>query len=295
MTDAGNTSTTAVSTRCPRCGRRSSVAGACMVCGASEDSVRQEIVATPRTAPAAFAPAGSAFITAIQPLRAATLSASPRSIPTATTGSAEISGRVIIVGQSANEPMDFDPWRWIAIPTWGLVLLISPVVLAILVWQSFGLILALGVAVCALFVLRFLFSNRLLQSWHLTAALNGRHIVEPMPVTMLRLRQGDDREIQLHLKGHIHGGAVMEGDRIIAFGTWRRGVLRVRRIGCERTGATIIPHQPNARALAICGIGVLLAGGLWLYAAGIPWVKEQARSFRESVEQQVLRTQGSRL
>lgn len=198
---------------------------------------------------------------------------------------AEVSGRVIIVRQAPHEPMDFDPWRWIAIPVWGLVLLMAPVAIAIVVWQFSGFLSALVVAIVSLVVLRFIFSDRLIQSWHLTAALNGRHIVEPMPVLMARLRLHDEREVQLRLKGQLHGGTLMEGDRIRATGVWRRGSFRVDAITCERTGATIQPRQPNARILAIIGSFVLLIGILWLALDGVPWVKHRADEFRSSIIQ----------
>lgn len=183
--------------------------------------------------------------------------------------------------------MDFDPWRWVAIPVWGIVLLIAPLVAAILVWQSLGFLPALGVAACSLLVLRFIFSDRLLQSWHLTAALNGRHIVEPMPVTLARLRLTSGREVQLRIKGQIAGGSIIEGDRLAVFGPWRSGVLHVRRIECERTGATIIPRQPCARGLALAGLAVFAGAGLWLYFAGVPWVAGQCQSFHRTLENQV--------
>ncbi len=199
----------------------------------------------------------------------------------------EISGRVIIIRQAPHEPMDFDPWRWVAIPVWGLLLLITPVAGAIIAWHAAGFLAALGVAAVSLLVLRFIFSDRLLQSWHLTSALNGRHIVEPMPVLMVRLRQWDEREIQLRLKGQLVGGTLMEGDRIRAAGVWRVGVFRVRRISCERTGAEIVPRQPNAFRLAVVGACVLLVVGLWLWLAGLPWVTGQVNGFRSSFSRQI--------
>lgn len=201
--------------------------------------------------------------------------------------STPVRGRVLIVRQGASEPMDFDLWRWVAIPVWGIVLIISPLAGAIQVWHSVGFLPALGVAACSLLVLRFIFSDRLLQSWHLTAAMNGRHIVEPMPVTMVRLRQADGREVQLRLKGQIAGGSLIEGDRVAAYGGWRSGVLHVRQIECERTGATIIPRQPCARELALMGIVVLVGICAWVYFAEIPWITGQFRSFRNTVENQV--------
>ena len=183
--------------------------------------------------------------------------------------------------------MDFDPWRWVAIPVWGIVLLVSPLAMPILVWQSFGMLPGVGIAAGSLLVLRFIFSDRLLQSWHLTAALNGHHIVEPMPVALFRLRLSDNREVQVRLKGQLIGGTVIEGDRIAALGSWRSGVLHARRIQCERTGATIIPRQPCARGLALTGLCALAVAVLWLYLAGVPWVSGEVQSFRSSVQQRV--------
>lgn len=277
---------TIVAVRCPECGRRSVSDGLCSSCGAGE--VRQRGIVAAPTRSVVAPQASPVFAPASRPALA------PRQIEPEVTvldrwlgASRDVSGRIIIVQQGPNEPMDFDPWRWVAIPVWGIVLLISPLAIAILVWQSFGALPAVGVAACSLIVLRFIFSDRLLQSWHLTAALNGRHIVEPMPVALLRLRLSDSREVQLRLKGQLIGGTVMEGDRIAASGSWRSGVLHARRIQCERTGATIVPRQPCARGLALAGLCVFTVAVLWLYLAGVPWVSGQMQSIRSSVQQRV--------
>ena len=294
MATGGNTSAVAVGSRCPNCGRRAIVDGRCSACGSGEITRPQALVATTPSPVTIFNPVG----TVLMPRPSAELTVPGLGRPTRlnpTTqvldwflgDSAVVRGRVIIVQQGSNEPMDFDPWRWVAIPVWGLVLLISPLAIAIIVWQTLGFLPALAVASCSLLVLRFMFSDRLFQSWYMTSALNGHYIVEPMPVTMIRLRMHDDREVQLRLKGQLIGGSVMEGDRIAASGAWRTGVLRVRRIDCERTGATIVPRQPRACGLALCGLCVLLVGGLWLYLAGVPWVCEEAHSFRSSIEQRI--------
>lgn len=293
MATADNPLRTATGARCPECGRRAVIAGICSACGDSQIAVPpngasalvEERVRTPNNNLVTHRAVELANTNPFESVR----QIAPQLAPLQPTGfnRSEARGRVVIVRQASNEPMDFDPWRWIAIPVWGLVLLISPIVIAIIVWQSFGLLPALGIAACSLLVLRFMFSDRLLQSWHLTAALNGRNIVEPMPVTMLRLRLQDSREVQMRVKGQLIGGTVVEGDRIAASGTWRSGVLHARRIHCERTGATIIPRQPRSRGLALTGLCVLLVGALWLYVAGIPWVADQAQSFRTSLQQRV--------
>jgi hypothetical protein len=193
-------------------------------------------------------------------------------------------GRVIIVRQAPHEPMDFDIWRWVAIPVWGLLLLSAPVAIGIMVWQSFGLLPALGVAGLSLIVFRFIFSDRLLQSWYLTAALNGRHIVEPMPVLMARLRHADGREIQLRLKGHLRGGTLMEGDRVSVRGVWKRGSFQVGSLSCERTGASIEPIQPNARTLAMIGSALLLFECAWLVFIGVPWITAQYDQMQREIK-----------
>ncbi len=281
--------------RCPVCGRRAITDGRCLACQTDPMAHRTEMV--PATPPQVFDLLGQPLATAaersIAPLPQAnaavpipnkrTPALAWQRQPRRLFGPSEVAGRVLVVRQGPHEPMDFDPWRWIAIPAWGMLLLLSPLVAAIVTWQSAGFLPTLGVAAISLLVLRYMFSDRLLQGWYFAAALNGRHVVEHMPVAMIRLRQADGREVQLHVKGVLSGGAVMEGDRVRAIGAWRFGVLRVRRISCDRTGAMITPRQPNAFGLALAGLCSLLLVGLWLWFAGIPWATDQAALARASL------------
>lgn len=267
--------------RCGACGRRSVSVGVCSACGEPALPLATNSGSRPQEQFQNFSVpspshAQNAIVTgALSPASSSTV---PRQLVHIEYGPRRVQGRVIIVKPSTSEPIDFDPWRWLAIPAWGLVILILPIVAAIIAWQSFGFIGAIAVALTTFLVLRFMFSNRLLQSWYFVAALNGRNVVEMMPVVMVRLRQASDREIQLRLKGQLLGGTVIEGDRISATGRWGRGVFHVRQISCERTGATITPKQPNALPWAVAGLCVLLFAGLWLHFTGVPWVAEQARS-----------------
>jgi hypothetical protein len=291
MTTVGKLNDSAVkAARCATCGRIAVTNGICVVCGGGE--LKRIIAQANRPVVTAIHPAAlnrpsvtEAQLTSPQPIHPTGRVEALRVLPQ--SSASEVRGRVIIVSPGQQEPMDFDPWRWVAIPVWGLLLLALPVATTIIMWQFVGFLPALGVAACAFLVLRFMFSDRLLQSWHFTAALNGRHIVEPMPVVMLRLRQTDDREIQLRLKGQFSGGAVLEGDRIRAEGAWRGGVFRVRQVFCERTRAVITPRQPNAFPFAIAGVVILVVVGLWLYLAGIPWVGDQAHAFSSSINNRV--------
>lgn len=264
--------------------------GTCSACGFIVPRHQQEIVASAPSSlisPRSFelsSTAGSqqSLTTSVTDTRR-----SIRNDPWLGFAGSETSGRVIIARQAPHEPMDFDPWRWVAIPVWGLLLLASPVAISVIVWWAYGFVAALGVGFVLLLILRYVFSDRLLQSWHLTAALNGRHIVEPMPVLMLRLRQWDGREVQLRVKGQLHGGSLLEGDRIRASGRWRSGVFRVRNVFCERTGAVVTPHQPNAFVLAVIGSVLLLLTSLWLWLAAYPWAMARLDETRSSWSNQL--------
>lgn len=280
-----------IATRCSSCGRRSVIEGHCSECG--DESHFPPTTALPDDAEdftQSLFSSKCQTLAEMHPSSALALGASRNRRTGFLPRPAEISGRVIIVRQAPHEPMDFDPWRWLAIPFWGMSLLTTPCVMTVVVWQNYGLMVALAFAVVSLIVLRFIFSNRLLQSWNFTAALNGRHIVEPMPVLMARLRIADEDEIQVRLKGHLRGGFLMEGDRVRATGSWRREVLHVKAAVCERTGASICPHQPNARSLAMTGLGILVASVLWLYFAGSPWVKHEINRLRDSIVQPSFQT-----
>ncbi|MEM6915002.1 MAG: hypothetical protein AAF491_00445 [Verrucomicrobiota bacterium] len=301
MTDGGNAPfqenhpASARNARCPACGRPALVEGRCTACGYR--SPEHRIVATQEggnvqsagipdhleTSERSLAQTQSLDLAgnswglttpSIDPLAPNT----PQDIrvaPARTGTRTEISGRIIYLAPPQQEPMDFDPWRWVAIPVWGLVLLIAPMTASLLVWQIAGFLPALLVAFVSIVTLRYLFSNRLLESWHLVSALGGRYIVEPMPVVIARLRLWDNQEVQLRFKGQFSGGGVMEGGRIRAVGNWRRGVFRVREAFCERTGARIAPQQPNAFRFAITGAAVLLLLLLWTLLAGLPWATAQ--------------------
>ena len=284
------TGNTITATRCGPCGRMSVAQGVCGACGIRITAPARELLWTedaPITrqvqAPAVFHPAQVSV-----PRQTSPPALRQSSSMGETRGRWQIgdrtSGRVIIVRQAPHEPMDFDIWRWVAIPVWGLLLLSAPIAIAIMVWQSFGFLPALGVAGLSLIVFRFIFSDRLLQSWHLTAALNGRHIVEPMPVLMARLRHADGREIQLRLKGHLRGGTLMEGDRVSVRGAWKRGAFQVSSLSCERTGASIEPIQPNARTLAAIGSALLLFECAWLGFVGVPWVTAKYDRMKRDIE-----------
>jgi hypothetical protein len=102
-----------------------------------------------------------------------------------------------------------------------------------------------------------------------------------MPVTLLRVREEDGNERQLRLKGEMIGLPI-EGDRIVARGAWRRGVLKVRQLECLRTGALLIPLQPCARTTAIIGLLLLGTSALWLVFDAVPRTRTALHQWRET-------------
>lgn len=257
--------------RCPECGRPAIAAAACAACGFElaaypAPPVSSAVEVRPRMPLAIPSPPAPAV------RHPAPVAASSRIDVSGAFRRHSISGRVLLVMPPASEPMDPDPWKWLAVPSWGLILLSSPFVAGMMALQAAGLLAAAVVFLVLAFVLRFLFSSHLIWSWQTVAALRGRHLVEPMPVTMLRVRLGNDREVQLRMKGHTEGGAVGAGDRVEAIGTWRNGVLRVSELHCRRTGAVLRPKQPRALPWLLAAVGILLSLLLWLEASFIPWM-----------------------
>lgn len=258
--------------RCPECGRPAVAVSSCTACG---------FELAPNLAISQRAPLALTGTRMPLSISSPATSAARLSEPSTTRSRAgtpdffrrqSLSGRVLMVMPPAFEPMDPDPWKWLAVPLWGIILFVSPFIAGLMALQVAGWLVAAVVFFLLVSLLRFLFSSHLIWSWQTVAALRGRHVVEPMPVIMLRVRLGNDREVQLRMKGHSEGGAVATGDRVEATGTWRNGVLRVSELRCRRTGAVLRPRQPRALPWLLAATGILLLAGLWLHVSFLPWM-----------------------
>ncbi len=288
MTAGNFANPAAAALRCPRCGRKIMSASRCSACGVEIALTTAPLVVR---APASIQlqPRGGFVST----LRGDPRRAMPRTALSLSQQhfGGEVSGRILIVSAPVNEPADPDHWKWLAIPAWGLVLLASPFVAGILTWMTAGFLATALVVFICIAVLRYIFSDHLLMSWQFVAALRGRHVVETVPNVAIRLRAADDREVQLRVKGRLSGGGLVEGDRIRAAGQWRAGIFHATRLHCDRTGAIIVPIQPNSMVPAICGVVILFAAVLWLTFAGWPWVRaklEHTRRFPSRLQTELL-------
>ena len=188
--------------------------------------------------------------------------------PTPTIPSAAADGRVLIVEAPIYEAPDFDPCRTITRALWMLMLLASPFVIGWTVLVTVGGFSALLViAACAWFVFWFAPSN-LLSALHLLALMRGPHRrdAEQVPVRYFRLRQPDEIEVVARLKGVLDRGNIGAGDRIACYGTWRDGVLFVRR-AFNHTARSWVEVRRFPWPIALgATLLVLLIGGTWLLA-----------------------------
>jgi hypothetical protein len=284
--------------RCCTCGRKAVNEGQCAACGTR---IADSAYVEPRTKFGSVLSddgkriAANSELTGLTPnprLELGPSHATARRVGKIPADDKVLQGRVIMVQQRLVEPPDPDPWKWVAIPAWGLLLFLSPLLAAIATGMASGLVAGVTVFVAVALVLRFIFSNRLYESWQFVAALRGRHVVEPVPLVTFRVRSASGREMQVRMKGYTSSGAVVEGDRVSAEGRWRDGVLRARTVFCQRTGAITRPRQPNAFSLALSGISLLAAASLWLSLIGIPWSSEKVSGFAKSKTTQALDRRG---
>lgn len=296
--DANSPHQAKVLDRCGTCGRKAVNEGQCAACGTR---IADSAYVEPRTKLGSAPSDDGKRITANPEITGLTLGprrklgpwhATARRVGKIPAADKVLQGRVIMVQQRIVEPPDPDPWKWVAIPAWGLLLFLSPLLAAIATGMASGLVAGVIVFIAVALVLRFIFSNRLYESWQFVAALRGRHVVEPVPLVTFRVRSASGREMQVRMKGYTSSGAVVEGDRVSAEGRWRDGVLRARTVFCQRTGAITRPRQPNALSLALSGIALLAAASLWLSLIGIPWSSEKFSGFTKSQKTHALDRRG---
>lgn len=153
----------------------------------------------------------------------------PSSNPETTTlvstrAGADVVGRVIAMEAPYQEPADFDGYRLATRVLW--ILLLLPVVL---------------VAGCMVMLLRLFSLGNLLSLAFLQTLINpfnGRQ-PEQVPVRYLRVRDEQESEWMVRVKGRFTSGNVGTDDLISLWGKWRGGTLAMRRGYNHRTNSRI--------------------------------------------------------
>ncbi len=153
----------------------------------------------------------------------------------------DIVGRVILMESAYQEKPDFDWYRFFTKLLWFFLLLASPLLLLHAVLVKLGALPALLAVAGMIYLLRFISPNNLLSLLHLHTILSPfrRHETEMVPVRYFRVRDDDETEWMVRMKGHIGLGNISTDDLVSLWGRWRGGTLFVKRGFNHRTRSRV--------------------------------------------------------
>lgn len=173
------------------------------------------------------------------PLTVPSLSMPQRS--TASELQGDLVGRVILMESAYQEKPDFDWYRFFTKLLWFLLLLASPLLLLHAVLVKLGALPALLVVAGMIYLLCFITPNNLLSMLHLHAILSPfrRQETEMVPVRYFRVRDDDETEWMVRMKGKISLGNISADDLVSLWGRWRGGTLFVKRGYNHRTRSRV--------------------------------------------------------
>lgn len=174
--------------------------------------------------------------------------AAPATAPKVPKLPGDLVGRVILVEPPYQERPDFDWFQLFTKILWLMLLVASPFLLlyGLLV---FGGVLPAILALLAMgYLVRFLKPANLLPLLHLHAILSPsrRSEIETVPVRNLRVRDDDDVEWMVRMKGQITLGNVATDDLVSLWGRWRGGTLSVTHGYNHRTRSDIQVEQSGS-------------------------------------------------
>lgn len=159
-----------------------------------------------------------------------TLPASPepqtKSIPRG-----ELTGRVILMESPHQERLDFDWYRFSTKLMWFMLLVASPFLFLHAILVKLGALPALLAVAGMIYLLRFITPSNLLSMLYMNAALNPlrRQERDMVPVRYFRVRDDEEREWMVRVKGNFRLGNISTDDLVSLWGRWRGGTLFVKR------------------------------------------------------------------
>lgn len=180
---------------------------------------------------------------------------------------AELSGRVIAAEPVVHEQPDFDWCKLVTRLLWFLLLVVSPFVLLRTVLVHLGALPVVFAVVGFLFLLRFFSPTNILSLLHLHMLLNPlrRNEAEQVPVRYFRVRDTQEREWVVRMKGQVNGGNIAPDDLISAWGRWRSGTLSLTRAYNHRTQSYASIRSSQSWIMLTVTVGVILFLGIYFY------------------------------
>jgi len=180
---------------------------------------------------------------------------------------AALSGRVIAAEPVIHEHPDFD---WCKLSTrllWFLLLVVSPFILLRTVLVHLGALPAIFAVIGLLFLLRFFSPANLFSLIQLNYLLNPlrRNEVEQVPVRYFRVRDSNEREWIVRMKGQIDGGNIAPDDLISAWGKWRSGALDLCRAYNHRTQSYVFVRTSQSWMMLVATVGLMAFLGIYFY------------------------------
>lgn len=180
---------------------------------------------------------------------------------------AELSGRVIAAEPVVHEQPDFD---WCKLATrllWFLLLVVSPFILLRTVLVHLGALPVVFAVVGFLFLLRFFSPTNIFSLIQLNMLLNPlrRNEVEQVPVRYFRVRDANEQEWVVRMKGQINGSNIASDDLISAWGRWRSGTLSLSRAYNHRTRSYVFARSSQSWIMLMVTVAVILFLGIYFY------------------------------
>ena len=178
-----------------------------------------------------------------------------------------VNGRVIIAEPAHQEQPDFDWYRLFTRILWLLLLVILPLVILRGVLQYLGGLPALLTFVGFLFLLRFVSPTNLFMVMQLSQRLNPapQGAMELVPVRYFRVRQDDDSEVLVRVKGVFTHGNIGQDDLVSLWGAWRQGTFQAGRGYNHRSRSWVELRRSYSRIVFAITLVVVLSLSCWFY------------------------------
>ncbi len=180
---------------------------------------------------------------------------------------ADLRGRVIAAEPVIHEHPDFDWCKFATRLLWFLLLVVSPFMLLRTVFAHLGALPAIFAIFGFLFLLRFFSPTNIFSLIQLNLLLNPlrRHEAEQVPVRYFRVRDLDEREWIVRMKGRLDGGNIAPDDLISAWGNWRSGALNLLRAYNHRTQSYVFVRTPHSWMMLVATVGLIIFLCIYFY------------------------------